>query len=559
MSHTTLPSPHARPAQNRRRSRPAADASTYLVPPAMLIVAIAMGIASHLHLGIGADMAIAVTAALFCAMLLSHVLLRAADLADRAEEEAEGRRMAQVSSPMPTIPEPGRAELHPAPDQPVAPAARKVMSFEEHVAAAEFGRGLGSLAAQDVTSVAATAPVASAGPELAQPAPVPPGWTMRPADVVFAPDPEPAAAVPVPADVAAAIGTLRPTLAEHALPRGGVAEADRIDRILRRLAHDIKSGAAPDTAAVPEPEAPSDAPSDTQSDAALADAVDALRSTVEAMKVAVQVPQDAAAPVAFEQPAPVANVPATPVEVRIAAVAEALAAERVDVVLAPILGLANSEAEHFEVSVRLRGEDDRVLEPRADAPGAGLLPLLDAIGVRHATGFALKLDRRGRAGSVFSQIAAESLQSTRFVGDVAERYAQGVSDRLVLSFAPGDVRALGGGHFEVLDELCRLGFRYAIANVADLDMDFEVLRAHGFQFVKLDASVFLNGLPYGDAVVPASDLCRYFSELGFAVIVSGIDDDAARSTLMACGVTLGQGQIYGEPRAIPHAPSVAAA
>ena len=54
-------------------------------------------------------------------------------------------------------------------------------------------------------------------------------------------------------------------------------------------------------------------------------------------------------------------------------------------------------------SVQLRAvAEASCRRPRTCAGGAGLLPLLDALNVRHAAGFALKLERRGREGAVFS-------------------------------------------------------------------------------------------------------------------------------------------------------------
>ncbi|CAN0495617.1 unnamed protein product, partial [Phaeothamnion confervicola] len=191
------------------------------------------------------------------------------------------------------------------------------------------------------------------------------------------------------------------------------------------------------------------------------------------------------------------------------AIADALAAERVDVVLAPILALEGAEARHFEVSVRLRSASGDLIDARSVASGAGLLPLLDALNVRHAAGFALNLDRRGRSGAVFSTVAGESLESDGFVGDVAGRYAQGIANRMVLSFAQAEMRGLGPAQIAALGELADLGFRFALTGVADLDMDFDALKATGFQFVKLDAAIFLGGLPCGGSIVPASDLCLH--------------------------------------------------
>ncbi len=577
--------------------------SNYLVPPAMLVAAVAMGVASNLHLGLATDMAIAVGAAMFCAMLLCHVLLRAADMADRAEEEAQERRISHVDSPMPmplpaTLREP----------EPVVGA----LTPPHHPAeAAEFGRGLGALAGQDIQPLVVEPPVVPVLPEMppvvasvdaviaAAPSmsrspmglstPMewdlpgqrihPSAWNFRPVDLRGPADDMPARAsdVGVATDahvMAAAIGALRPTLDDRpveppaAVPAGS-GDADRIDIILKRLAQQIKAGTPngdlameqASSASAPSTEEQSDADeladiAALKPDAALSSAVDALRSTVEAMRPSVAQAQPTQDKPALQQRV---TAPASAVEVQIAAIAEALAVERIDVVLAPILAIAGAEARHFEVSVRLRDAAGGTLDPRATAGGARLLPLLDAIHVRHAAGFALKLERRGREGAVFSDVAGVSLESESFVGDVAGRYAQGIADRMVLSFAQSELRGLGPAHFTALGDLARLGFRFAVTGVADLDMDFDALRNLGFQFVKFDAAVFLLGLPCAGEIVPASDLCRHFAETGIEVIVSGIDDQTRRDTLMGCGVVLGQGLLYGEPRPIPYAGSAVAA
>ena len=84
-----------------QQEAPRAGFVEHAVPPAMLVVAIAMGVAGHLHLGLTQEFAAAVGLALYCIMLLCHVLLRAADAADRAAEEEVERRIAQVPSPIP--------------------------------------------------------------------------------------------------------------------------------------------------------------------------------------------------------------------------------------------------------------------------------------------------------------------------------------------------------------------------------------------------------------------------------------------------------------------------
>lgn len=72
----------------------------------------------------------------------------------------------------------------------------------------------------------------------------------------------------------------------------------------------------------------------------------------------------------------------------------------------------------------------------------------------------------------------------------------------------------------------------------------------GFKFVKLDAEVFLSGLPAPGALIPAADLCRYLENLGLTTVVEAIDDEARRAEVCAFGVRLGQGRLFGGPRQI---------
>ncbi|MGE0629541.1 MAG: EAL domain-containing protein [Hyphomicrobiaceae bacterium] len=334
-------------------------------------------------------------------------------------------------------------------------------------------------------------------------------------------------------------------------------ESERVNGILRRLASQIRGERVPPHAAGKPNDAPamgegkgpaaSTLPSaglpDARTDISLDSAVEALRSTVASMRAS-----GAATPAA----------PPSQVEMRLAAVADALAKERVEVCLEPILALADDRASHFEVTVRLKSPTGEMIDARealekassAQASGAGLLPVLDALGLRHSSGIALKLERRGRQGSVFSQVSGESLRDPRFVSDVAGRHAQGIADRMVLTFAQDEVQGLGPAQHSVLGSLSQLGFRFSLRDVAHLDMDFEELRPLGFEFVKLDAEMFLKGLTLGNATVPPTDLCRFFADQGLSIIVGQIEDEWVRARILGFGVVFGQGTLFGGPRPI---------
>ncbi|MEL7049381.1 MAG: EAL domain-containing protein, partial [Pseudomonadota bacterium] len=228
---------------------------------------------------------------------------------------------------------------------------------------------------------------------------------------------------------------------------------------------------------------------------------------------------------------------------------------RVDVLLDPIVGLTDSRMQHFEIALRLRGQDNRVLDVDEHAGtlrGTGVYPLLDQVKLERTCQLAYKLQARGKAGSVFSQTRGESLIADLFLDKVADAYRahEAFATRLIMTFSQSDVRAFGPREWATLTDMADLGFRFAMGSVSDLDMDFEDLANRGFEFLKLDADVFLNGLRTGESVVPASDICRHVSQLGMSVIVGRIENENDRAKIFGFGVLLGQGTLFGAPRMV---------
>ena len=121
---------------------------------------------------------------------------------------------------------------------------------------------------------------------------------------------------------------------------------------------------------------------------------------------------------------------------------------------------------------------------------------------------------------------------------------------LVLSFAQSEVRTFTPGHVQALGALAAAGFRFALEEVTDLDMDFAALKEMGFEFVKLDAPVFLDGLPAAGGRVPASDICRHLADFGLTLIVGRIEDDWLLARILGFGVLFGKGTLFGGPRLV---------
>jgi cyclic-di-GMP phosphodiesterase TipF (flagellum assembly factor) len=241
------------------------------------------------------------------------------------------------------------------------------------------------------------------------------------------------------------------------------------------------------------------------------------------------------------------------IESRLARIADAIEAGRVNVFLEPILDLEKNQARHYEVSVRLTDADGAEISPddpiEAERP-SGAMPLLDGLRLKRTADVARRLEERNKAGNVFSSFSGQSLTADEFLSTFAETYDTQVqlANQLVLTFSQADVRLFRNAHWTMVNEMRDLGFGFALRAVTDLDIDFDQLARTGFRFVKLDADVFLQGLPAPGALIPADDLCKHLEDLGLKPVVEALDDEDKRTKVFTYGVRLGQGRLFGGAR-----------
>ena len=342
----------------------------------------------------------------------------------------------------------------------------------------------------------------------------------------------------------------------------GEINVEVIQDLIKKLADELNgppardADAAGETASGGEPEDRTEA----EAEAMIGQSIAALEATAHAMRVGGRAalfppakrggaPEDG--PAAAGDEAQGSGPP--PLDSQLARIAEAVAAERFEVLIEPIHVLAEGRPRHYEVTMRLRTADGEQLE-QADytraAQDSDLLPHIDAARMLRAARVARRLAERGRQGSVLSAMAGNSITDNGFLDAAAQQTANDGRVRLVLSFAQSDARAFTPAHAEALGAMAAAGFGFALEDVTDLEMDFGSLKALGFEFVKLDAQVFLDGMQAPGGCIPASDICRYLSEFGLTLIVGAIEDDWLLAKIMGFGVLLGKGTLFGGPRLI---------
>ena len=532
------------PARNRD---PVRDS---LVVLCMTVVALALGIGLHLQFAFALWLAVVAALSVYVALLSTHILMRRSEYVDQLRREL-ARLESQIGRQLVRR---EQTSLSPA-----SPAAGAVAATAENRTAANLQAGSTKpeFTLADQRTDTSVSPIVGFGDY----------WNFRPKDATQTQPGRNAPAVDITSEPQlGASGSIDRKLAPAPqAPRQREADIDQIHAVIKKLAADITQGQAAMAQSAKIELANGIAPA-VEADASVA----ALRAAADAMRHAGNVAEPArrgadvmdmsartaARGFPSSSPPPVPQRQLTdPARDRLAAIAEALENERLDVMLEPILGLGDRRAQHYVVSVRLWG-DRKDIAASADigrvARGSGLLPLLDAVKVERAARVAWRMEDRGKPGSLFSTMSGESLVSDRFLNRFADTYRQGdtLGSRLVLSFTQGDLRMFSELQWSTLKDMADLGFRFSLEDITDLDFDFEALAAAGFAFVKLDAGVFLNGLPAGGGVIPAEDVCRYVGKQRLALIVGGITDDAVATRLKSYGVELAQGPLFGQPRPV---------
>ena len=260
---------------------------------------------------------------------------------------------------------------------------------------------------------------------------------------------------------------------------------------------------------------------------------------------------------AAAHPAPAAPLPVAPPgpDARIAAIAHAVHIGDMDVCFSPIVGLQDQAVRHYEVSVRLKTPSGSVIENAEDVielAGPDLVGLYDSQRLARSAQFAGRLDALRKPGSVLCPVTGGAMTDGRFLETFARLFEerQNIAAQLVLTFSQADIARFSTSAWQALGDMQAFGFRFAAGNIQHLDMDFAALAQRGFAFAKLPALALVDGLPLGNGVVPAGEICRHLAGAGLTLIAGEIDDEAMRARIFGFGVLAGQGQLFGGARPI---------
>jgi cyclic-di-GMP phosphodiesterase TipF (flagellum assembly factor) len=239
----------------------------------------------------------------------------------------------------------------------------------------------------------------------------------------------------------------------------------------------------------------------------------------------------------------------------VAIIREAIAEDRIDLYLQPIVTLPQRKVRYYEALSRLRLADGRIVDANdfiGPARKAGLAPQIDQRLVLRCVQIVRRLAAKNRDVSLFLNIAPETLASGGLFPEILGYLDanRALAPSLVLEFSQALFRALGPAEQINLARLVERGFPLSLDRVEDLRLDPRTLAERGVRFMKVPGeSMVARGAETGSHIHPA-DLADLLARFGIDLVAERIESESLVVDLLDFDVRYGQGFLFSAPRPV---------
>ena len=241
----------------------------------------------------------------------------------------------------------------------------------------------------------------------------------------------------------------------------------------------------------------------------------------------------------------------------------ALADNRVDLYLQPVVSLPQRRTVFYESFSRLRDDTGRVMMPAeylSVAEPEGLIAAIDNLLLFRCVQIVRRLAKQDRKVGIFCNISLASLADESFFPQFLEFLSanKDMAGSLIFELGQSAFDRRGAVEARHMARLADLGFRFSLDKVSDLDLDFQDLSRADVKFIKVGAQMLLDQLEEMDGRLVikslpdlhASDFSRLTRRYGVEVIVEKVESERQIVDLLDLEIAFGQGHLFGEPRAI---------
>jgi len=244
-------------------------------------------------------------------------------------------------------------------------------------------------------------------------------------------------------------------------------------------------------------------------------------------------------------------------------VREALTEGRVDLYLQPVMALPQRKTVFYESFSRLRDATGRVLMPAeylTVAEPGGLVTAIDNLLLFRCVQIVRRLARQDRRVGIFCNISMASLGDEEFFPQFLDllRANRDLSPALVFEVGQAAFDTRTSIQARNMGKLADLGFRFSLDKVLNLDLDLQDLQRSDVKFVKVAAQTLLDELTeVEDRLVlrsmpdlAAEDFALLARRYGVELVAEKVENERQVVDILDLDIQLGQGHLFGEPRAI---------
>jgi cyclic-di-GMP phosphodiesterase, flagellum assembly factor TipF len=244
-------------------------------------------------------------------------------------------------------------------------------------------------------------------------------------------------------------------------------------------------------------------------------------------------------------------------------VRQALADNRVDLYLQPVVNLPQRRTVFYESFSRLRDESGRVMMPAeylTVAEPEGLVTAIDNLLLFRCVQIVRRLAKTDKKIGIFCNVSMGSLGDETFFPQFLELLSENrdLAGALIFEFGQAAFDTRGSVEARNMGKLADLGFRFSLDKIVDLDLDFQDLARSDVKFIKIGAQFLLDQLVETDEglilkAMPdlaAQDFSALTQRYGVEIIVEKVEAERQIVDILELEIGYGQGHLFGEPRPI---------
>jgi len=237
-------------------------------------------------------------------------------------------------------------------------------------------------------------------------------------------------------------------------------------------------------------------------------------------------------------------------------VAAAIAADRFDLYLQRIVRLPQRRIRAYDITLRPDGGDSSLsnTDIRNAVEAVGHQLAFDRKLMIQAIRLARAFETRDRDALLFVDISQRYLMSEAAFDELSALLADApsVSQRLVLALPQRFFRKAVAFEHEALRNLHELGFRFAMREMEDFNLDAPRLAKMGVRWLRMDGQTFLTLVQNTETVmeVAVADVMALLNRQRLSFIADEISAEASIAELIDLNVEFAQGIAFAPPQAV---------